>query len=590
VPDRIATLYRARKAAERGTVRKDWGGRVSVALAYPNSYRIGMSNLGLQVVYRLLNLKDHVVAERFFLPEGQEMSLHEEGGRGIVSLESLSPLRRFDLVAFSLSFENDYPNILKILDLAGLPLLAEERDEACPLIMAGGITSFLNPEPVAPFFDLFLLGEAEAALDSFLDLFVDLRQARQGRKEILRGLVREHASVYVPSFYRLEYHRDGTLRSRVPTESVAPERVTVARTTDLQGPLATSAILTPETEFADKVLVEVGRGCGRSCRFCAAGYVYRPPRIAGEKRMLSAVGAAMREGREVGLLAACVSDIPGIERVMASITGTGGRFSVSSMRADALTEGMLTHLKKANQRSVAIAPEAGSERLRRVINKHLSEEQLTQSVQRIAKAGDLAVRLYFLIGLPTETREDVEEILRLVKILKHQLVKEGAPRGKVSPMRLSVNCFVPKAFTPFQWCPMEQVDLLKEKQKWLKKALLREGGIKVSFDLPKWAYVQSLLSMGDRRVSSILLLAHRHGENWAKAARFSDVNPEFFVYRPKGLDELLPWDFVDHGIRKEHLIREYHLALRGEESDACRVGQCYRCGVCLPEQPGGHPA
>jgi radical SAM superfamily enzyme YgiQ (UPF0313 family) len=366
--------------------------------------------------------------------------------------------------------------------------------------------------------------------------------------------------------------------------------VEVAQVKDLHGPLASSSILTPETEFADKVLVEVGRGCGRSCRFCAAGYVNRPPRMAEEDQMLSAVGAAMQEGREVGLLAACVSDIPGIESVMASITGSGGRFSVSSMRADALTEGMLSHLKKARQRSVAIAPEAGSERLRRVINKHLSEEQLTLAVQKIAKAGDLAVRLYFLIGLPTETREDVEEILRLVKVLKHQLVKEGAPRGKVSPLRLSVNCFVPKAFTPFQWFPMEQVDLLKEKQSWLKKALQREGGIKVSFDLPKWAYVQSLLSMGDRRVGSILLLAHRRGENLAKAARFSDVNPDFFVYRPKGLEEVLPWDFVDHGIRKEHLMREYHLALRGEESEVCRVGQCYRCGVCLPEQRGGHTA
>jgi radical SAM superfamily enzyme YgiQ (UPF0313 family) len=567
---------------ERGTIRKDWGGRVSVALVYPNSYRIGMSNLGLQVVYRILNLRERVVAERVFLPEGHETSLRDGGGKGIVSLESFSPLHRFDLVAFSLSFENDYPNILKILDLAGLPLLAEERDDVCPLIMAGGVTCLLNPEPLAPFFDLFLLGEAEAVLDPFMDLFTQLRQAGLGRKEILRGLVRNHPSVYVPSFYHVAYHRDGTLRSREATEDFAPERVVVAHAKNLPEPLAVSSILTPQSEFPNKVLVELGRGCGRSCRFCAAGYVYRPPRIAAEKEMLSAVDAAIGDGREVGLLAACVSDIPGIEKVMAFIGARGGRFSVSSMRADALTQGMLAHLQEARQRTVAIAPEAGSERLRRVINKHLSEEQLVRSVRRIAESGDFSVRLYFLIGLPTETQEDVQEILRLVKVLKHQLFKAGAPRGRVGQLRLSVNCFVPKAFTPFQWFPMEHVDLLKEKQKWLKKALYREGGIKVSFDLPKWGYVQSLLSLGDRRVGSILLLAHRHGENWAKAARFSDVNPEFFVYRPKGLEEILPWDFLDHGIRKEHLIREYKLALKGEESDVCRVGECFRCGVCTP--------
>ncbi|MEW6669142.1 MAG: radical SAM protein [Thermodesulfobacteriota bacterium] len=584
MPDRLSSLYRARIAGERGTIRKNWGGRVSVALAYPNLYRIGMSNLGFQVVYRLLNRKEHVVAERVFLPEAPEMSLHEEGGRGIVSLESLSPLHRFDLVAFSLSFENDYPNVLKILDLARLPLLSEERDDSCPLIMAGGITSFLNPEPLGPFFDLFLVGEAEAALDSFMDLFADLRRAGLGRKEILRGLVRDHRSVYVPSFYRVEYHKDGTLRTREPTDNAAPERVIVARAEHLPEPVAASAILTPETEFADKVLLELGRGCGRACRFCAAGHVYRPPRMAAEKEMLSAAATALEEGQEMGLLAACVSDIPGIERVMAFITGKGGRFSVSSLRADALSEAMLIHLKEASQRTVAIAPESGSERLRRVINKHLSEEQLTQAVERIAKAGDFSVRLYFLIGLPTETREDVEEIFRLVKILKHQLVKVGAPRGRVGELRLSVNCFVPKAFTPFQWFPMEHVEILKEKQKWLKNALRREGGIKVSFDLPKWAYVQSLLSLGDRRGGSILLLAHRHGDNWVKAGRYSDVNPDFFVYRPKDLGEFLPWDFLDHGIRKEHLVREYTLALKGVESDMCRVGECYRCGVCVPEE------
>jgi len=230
----------------------------------------------------------------------------------------------------------------------------------------------------------------------------------------------------------------------------------------------------------------------------------------------------------------------------------GGRFSVSSLRAEGLTRGFLDHLKRTGQKTVTIAPEAGSERLRRVTNKHLARDQIIEAVRLIASTGDFSIRLYSLIGLPTETRDDVAEIVELVKIIKHHMVKESAPRGRIGRIRLSVNCFVPKPFTPFQWFPLEELSSLKEKQKWLKKMLAREGGIKVSSDVPRWAYVQALLSMGDRRVSSILLSAHKSGGDWTKALRFSDVNPDFFVYRPKGLDEVLPWDFIDNGILKSH--------------------------------------
>jgi radical SAM superfamily enzyme YgiQ (UPF0313 family) len=215
-----------------------------------------------------------------------------------------------------------------------------------------------------------------------------------------------------------------------------------------------------------------------------------------------------------------------------------------------------------------------------VINKHLTREQIVDAVRVIGAAGDFSVRLYFLIGLPTETQEDVSEVLDLVKTIKHHLVKQAATRGRIRQIKLSINCFIPKPFTPFQWFPMDTVQSLKEKQKWLKKALGREGGIKVSFDLPKWAYVQALLSLGDRRAASMLLLSHVHEDNWSKAFTHSEVNPDFFVHRPKELDEKLPWDFIDHGIYKEHLLKEYKLALKGEESDICQVGDCIRCGVC----------
>jgi len=580
VSDKLSSLYQERFAREKGAVRKDWGGRTSVALVYPNAYRIGMSNLGLQVVYSLLNQREDVVAERVFLPEGNEMSLCVEAGKGLLSLESLSPLYRFDLVAFSLSFENDYPNILKILSLGKIPCLSEEREEHHSFVMAGGITTLLNPEPLAPFFDFFLLGEAEATLEEFLVAFREIKSSSVVRPEALRVLARAVPSLYVPSLYRITYHKDGTIQSREPLDPAAPERIKVLRPKLAEMPVRTSTLLTSESEFADRVLIELGRGCTRSCRFCAAGFVYRPPRVHEKSSLLKAVSDVLKKEPSVGLLSACVSDIPGIEEITALILKEGGRFSVSSLRADSLSQSLVEHLRDAGQRTLAVAPEAGSERLRKVVNKHLTREQIVGAVRLIGAAGDFSLRLYFLIGLPTETQEDVSEVLELVKTIKHHLVKEAATRGRMRQIKLSINCFVPKPFTPFQWSPMDTVPSLKEKQKWLKKALGREGGIKVSFDLPKWAYVQALLSLGDRRVASMLLLSHVHGENWQKAFLHSEVNPDFFVHRPKGLDENLPWDFIDHGIYKEHLLKEYKLALKGEESDICHVGDCIRCGVC----------
>jgi radical SAM superfamily enzyme YgiQ (UPF0313 family) len=288
----------------------------------------------------------------------------------------------------------------------------------------------------------------------------------------------------------------------------------------------------------------------------------------------------VEENKYVGLLSAAVSDTPGIEHITGLIVKKGGKFSISSLRADSVTQELLDHLKKVGQKTLAIAPEAGSERLRKVVNKRLSLDQITSAVRMIAKTAAFSLRLYFMIGLPTETKEDVEAILDLIKSIKHHLVKESSTRGKIGQLRLSVNCFVPKAFTPFQWFPMEQASTLKEKQKWLKKVLGKEGGVKVSFDVPKWAYVQTLLSIGDRRVGSILLLSHKLNGDWKKAFRSSELNPDFFVCRPKELSETLPWDFIDHGIHKEYLIKEYKLAIKEKESDVCQVGVCDRCGVC----------
>jgi radical SAM superfamily enzyme YgiQ (UPF0313 family) len=579
MPERIETLYKKRLAAEEGYVKKDWGGKkLAVALAYPNSYHLGMSNLGFQIVYGLLNRRSDVVAERVFLPQGQEMSLYLESGRPLLSIESQKSVLDFDLLAF------DFPNILKILELARVPLCAADRTEASPLVMAGGVTAFLNPEPIARFFDFFLLGEAENNLEKCVDLLMALEIGERKRRDVLLGLARGMNSLYVPSLYRPEYGVDGTIQSVTPLYQDIPDKIRAPwQPASLVG-VPMSAVVTPDTEFSDRVLLELGRGCGRSCRFCAAGYLYRPPRTYPEPEIRKGVDEALNRGHSVGLLCAAVSDIPGIDRITREIVERGGHFSVSSLRAESITRGLLEDLRATGQKTIAIAPEAGSERLRRVINKHLTEKQILDAAHLISVNYPFNLRLYFLIGLPTETREDVAAIVELVRKIKHQMVKTSAKRGRIGQIKLSVNCFIPKPFTPFQWFPLEDRDSLKEKQIWIKRTLSREGGVQVHFDLPKWAYVQALLSNGDRRVAPILLLAHRLKENWKKALRLSEVNPDFFVYRPKDLKEVLPWDFIDRGLLKKHLAREYALALKAEESEICRVGDCYRCGVC--EIPG----
>jgi len=579
VEGRQAALHRKRLALETGAVRKDWGGRLSVALVYPNSYALGMSSLGFQVVYDILNRDDRVVAERVFYPDKPETSLPPEGGKGLLSMESRSPLSRFDLIAFSLSFENDDLHVLRVLDWARIPVLQEERDDAQPFVLGGGIRAMLNPEPMAPFFDAFLLGEAEAVLRRFVSRFRESTAAGRTRRESVRDLVPEFPSLYVPSLYRPRYRPDGTLQVLEPLEGGVAERIHPARAPESGGP-AVSTVTTPETEFGEKILVELGRGCGRACRFCAAGHVYRPPRFRPESELSACVDRALSITPRVGLLSPAVSDTPGIEALTARIVERGGSFSVSSLRADSLSPRLLEHLARAGQKSVAVAPEAGTERLRRVINKHLSEEEILRAVRSIASVQAFSLRLYLMIGLPTETREDVAGIAGLAKRIRHRMVRESGGRGTIGRIRLSVNCFVPKPFTPFQWFPMAPVKLLKEKQKQLRRALAKTGGVTAAFDVPRWAYVQALLSLGDRRAGKILLAAHRFGGDWKQAFRHSEVNPDFFVHRPRGLDEVLPWDHIDHGIRKDHLAREYGLALAEKESPECRVGFCDRCGVC----------
>ena len=576
----ITTLLRKRLSEERGTVTKDWGGKTSIALIYPNYYQVGMSNLGFQVVYGILNDNPAIVSERAFLPDQEELSLYERADQALLSLESQTPLRAFDLLAFSLSFENDYPNILTILELSKIPLLSKERGEDDPFVVAGGIATLMNPEPLAPFIDCFLLGEGEMVLKDFFRTYGHLHLRAMKRQEVLRVLAEEVEGAYCPSLYKVTYHEDGSIRSFKPSIPTIPSVVKAVRQIPFKGPVRRSKIITPSAEFSNTLLVELNRGCGYSCRFCAAGYVYRPPRLADEEEMIASFDGLFAENARIGLISPSVSDVPGIERLTGYILEQGGDFSVSSLRANSLTAGLIENLKRSSQKTLTLAPETGSERLRRVINKKLTNEQIIEAIVLVTRIGFFHLKLYFMIGVPTETREDIKAIIGLVKSIRHNLIRESRGRKRIGRIRLSISCFVPKPFTPFQWFPMDTVDALKEKQRLLKRTLVSEGGIGISVDVPKWAYVQTLLSMGDRRVGQMLLATHRNGGNWKQTFRSSEINPDFFVYRPKDLNETLPWDFIDHGIKKSFLQEEYNLALEEKESPSCDVGTCTRCGVC----------
>jgi len=573
---KIIKRYRELLARERGAVHKEQGGRLRLALAYPNLYHLAMSNLGFQAVYRVANALSQVVCERAFLPGPEEAA--DYAGSPLLSLESQRPLRQFDALAFSLCFENDYPGVLRTLSLAGIEPLADRRGEDAPLVLGGGVAAMLNPEPLAPFFDLFWIGEAEAGLEGLLARLAQesLGAGRRPRSELLAELAREVPGVYVPRLYRPEYDPEGRLVA-FRARSGAPERVRSQRLARLAEAPARSVVRTPEAELGDMYLIEVARGCGRGCRFCAAGYVYRPPRILPAEAALGAV-SALEPGTRCGLVGAAISDYPHAAEVGRAVLERGGTISVSSLRADTLEAGLLAALRMSGYKSVAIAPEAGSERLRQVINKGLSEEDILRGAELLAEAGAERIKLYFMVGLPTEEAADVAEIVALTKRIQHRLVKRVAPSGRMPRLSLSVSSFVPKPHTPFQWAPMAEVATLKERLRHLERALRRHG-MEVTADVPKYAYVQAVLARGDRRVGEFLT-AHARSGKWPAAFAQVNLNPDFYARRERSKDELFPWDFIDHGVRKGYLWEEWQRALAGKESPACQVDICHRYGVC----------
>jgi radical SAM family uncharacterized protein len=540
--------------------------KLSIALAFPNRYFTGMSNLGLHAVYRLFNAQPGTRCERVFLPDPEDLAEYARTGTPLFSLETQRPVRSFDAVAFSVSYENDYPNLLKILDLSGIPLRREERAEKDPLVVAGGATVLMNPEPLADFVDLFFVGEAETALARLAAQLREWRTEGGGKEEVLRALSRIEG-VYVPRFYEAAYGPDGLLRSFAP-QGDAPPRVKRAWLRSLDDSLTLSAATTPNTELAGMLLAELSRGCRRGCRFCAGSYTYFPHRARRGALLEEAVGRNRAAGAKIGLVGAAISDYPDLLPLTRRILGSSKVPSFSSLRVDSLTPDLAKIVAASGQRTVTLAPEAGSERMRRVIRKGFAEEEIFRAAEILHDEGIRSFRLYFMVGLPAEGSGDVKAIVELTKRIRHHLLKKERGKRGAAKVTLSLNSFVPKPGTPFQWHPFEEVRRLQEKIKAVRGGLKQERGVEVAADVPKWAYLQTLLSRGDRRVGRLLLAAHRLGGNWPQVFREADLNPDFYVYRRRSFEELLPWDFIDHGIGKEFLWQEYQEALKeGEKAD-----------------------
>ena len=552
---------RATLAREVGFVQKPHGGRLRVALAFPNTYFVGMSSLGLQTVYRLFNDRDDVVCERVFLPPKQELQTLLASGSPLLTLESQTPVRDFDVFALSVSFEWDYTNVITMLRLAGLAPRAADRDPRDPLVVIGGAVTFVNPEPLATFADVIAAGEGEVLVPDLVDA---LRQERS-RDDVLRRLVTRRG-FYVPWFYEVQYAKDGRIAAVFPTAGTgapATVRKAAVKTTDDLEPPATS-IFTPDTEFGSRFLVEVVRGCANLCRFCWAGYNYLPVRPFPADRILQRAAEARRYSARAGLVSIALCDHPEIERILQGLLDMGYAISPASLRLDDLTAPIVRLLRESGERSITIAPEAGTDRLRRVINKTVTDEEILAAAELIFGSGMENLKLYYMIGLPTEEDADLVGIRDLTLAMRDSMMRHGRDRGRIGRIVGSVNPLIPKPGTAYQWLAMEDPAVTERKAKRLRELLAGVDNVYFNIKSERHSYYQALLSLGDRRVAPAIEAAERNGGNWRAAVAESGVDADFYIFRDRSSDPVLPWDIIDGGMKKSFFQSELQKALREE--------------------------
>lgn len=545
---------------EVGYVRKPHAGKLRVALAFPNTYFVGMSNLGFQTVYRLLNDQPDIVCERVFLPPKQELASLRESGARLVTLESQTPLDAFDVLAFSVSFEWDYTNVLTLLRLAGLPLRAADRSERHPLVVIGGAVTFVNPEPLALFADVIAAGEGEVLVPALVDAC-----AATTRAETLRRLAQARG-YYIPSFYDVEYGADGTIARCVPrdgTQAPSVVRKAALKSTDACDPPSTT-IFTPDTEFGSRFLIEVVRGCANLCRFCWAGYNYLPVRAFSADRILALAQAARAHSSRAGLVSIALCDHPEIERILRSLVDMGYSISPASLRLDDLTPTIVSLLRESGERTLTIAPETGSDRLRRVINKTVTNDEIRDRAELIFSSGIESLKLYYMIGLPTEEDADLVAIRDLTVELRETMLKHARGRGRIGRIVASVNPLVPKPGTAFQWLPMERSDSVERKMKRLRALVAGIDNTYFNIKSERHSYYQALLSLGDRRIAPVIELAEENGGQWRKAVADAGIDADFYIFRDRSRDAVLPWHIIDGGMKESFFRAEAEKSRREE--------------------------
>lgn len=547
-------------------------GTFRIALCYPNLYFVGMSNLGFHSVYQMLNRHPDVLCERAFLPDDVDREDLERSGHPLTTVESGSELRRFHVLAFSVSFENDYLHVLRMLRLSGIPLRAADRGPSDPVVVLGGAAVFLNPEPLAPFADLIAVGEGEALVPQLVDALAGAPDARRGIEQL-----KEKDGFYVPSRHEVRYHADGTVAAYDGPGLAVRQRGWPGKMA-----LPQSVILTPHTEMSMKFMVEISRGCPCMCRFCWAGYNYLPVRGFSRAEIVGRARDVRTHAGKIGLVSTAVCDHPEIEAIVDDLAGLGYEVSVASLRLDDLTPEFVFKLADTGVHGLTLAPECGTDRMRRILNKQFTNTDILDRATWIFENGIQNLKLYYMVGLPWETHEDVEGIVTLTEQIRDRMIQVGRSRGRVGRIHPSVNPFVPKPGTPYQWLPMEDPKETDRKLQFLRKAFGRMANVDAVIKSARTGVSQSILALADRRVADALEHAVVHDVDLKRGMKAVGLDPGFYLFRGRGREEVLPWDIVDNGVSKAYYLRELDKSAQEKLSPHCpEIQGCIRCGVCV---------
>jgi len=579
---------------EVNSIKKDLSKvNLKLCLAFPDVYEVGMSHLGLQILYHILNARPDIAAERVYAPGLDMERVMRERDASLTSIESSLPVKDFDVVGFSLQYELSYTNVLNMLDLSGIPLYATQRREGHPLVIAGGPCTY-NPEPVADFFDAFVIGEGEEGILEICESLIRAKKEKTSKNEILQ-MLSQIEGVYVPSFFQFDYYHDGRVKEIIPLRP-GYKKVKKRWVKCLD---ETPSICTPIVPYKkiihDRVNLEIARGCTRGCRFCQAGIIYRPVRERGIEKLEKLAEDSLRSSgyEEISLSSLSTGDYSRINELMSRLMGryAAAKVAVSfpSLRSETLTPGLMKEIKKVRKTGFTIAPEAGTARLRAIINKGIEEKEILETIGNVFDAGWKAIKLYFMIGLPCEEGEDLKGIIDLSKKVL-SLTRRGGGRRKVN---VSVSTFVPKSHTPFQWEPQIGLEEMKHKQDFLKGEIRR---LRLNF---KWqdsymSHLEGIFARGDRKLSSVLVKACQMGcrfDGWSEHLNYNcwdevleGVDRDFYSTRKRSKDEVFPWDHIDCGVERDFLWSEYQRGLSAQFTPDCRMEGCQKCGVCNKEK------